>query len=148
MTNLILALIAIESGGNHLALGDHGRAVGCLQIRREVIEDVNRVYGTRYSRFDCFDRLASINICRLYLYHYGAKLPAPASVEDLARIWNGGPTGWKKPSTKPYWAKVQPILTSSAVCDDRKSSKGRQKSRRPKRRSSATIQTALAKRQQ
>ena len=143
MTNLILALIAIESGGNNQAIGDHQLAVGCLQIRREVIEDVNRIYSTRYSRFDCFDRLASINICRLYLYHYGSKLPAPASVEDLARIWNGGPTGWKKPSTKPYWAKVQQILTCVSA-DARKSSKRPRQSQSRKLKSAATSRSALA----
>ncbi len=131
MITLILALIAVESGGDDFALGDETRAVGCLQIRREVLEDVNRIYGTNYSRFDCLDRLKSVNICQMYLRHYGAKLPAPASVEDLARIWNGGPTGWKKGSTKPYWGKVQRALSASSA--DRRSNTSRQQSPPPRR---------------
>ena len=37
---LIPALIAVESGGNIAAIGDHGNAVVCLQIHAECIADV------------------------------------------------------------------------------------------------------------
>lgn len=110
MLNLLLALIAIESGGNDLAVGDGGRALGCLQIRREVIEDVNRVYGTRFVMAHRRDREMSLRICELYLTHWASQLPVPATPEHLARIWNGGPKGWQKNATLPYWAKVQAEL--------------------------------------
>jgi hypothetical protein len=32
------------------------------------------------------------------------------TLEDKARIWNGGPGGWKKSATIVYWAKVQKAI--------------------------------------
>ena len=40
--NLIERMIVVESNGNNSAVGDRGRAKGCLQIQRGVIRDVNR----------------------------------------------------------------------------------------------------------
>jgi hypothetical protein len=31
-------------------------------------------------------------------------------MEDAARIWNGGPNGWKKKATDSYWQKVARAL--------------------------------------
>jgi len=105
---LIAAIILVESGGNNLAVGDEGKAIGCLQIHKEVIDDVNRVYRTNYVWPDsAFDRLFSVAICRLYLKHYA---PAHATSKQLARIWNGGPKGYKKSATLKYWNKVNSKL--------------------------------------
>ena len=30
--------------------------------------------------------------------------------EAIARIHNGGPMGWRKESTKPYWEKVKKAM--------------------------------------
>ena len=46
ITNLITALIAVESSGNDMAIGDNGRALGPLQIHRGVVLDVNRITGS------------------------------------------------------------------------------------------------------
>lgn len=113
MMALILALILVESGGDDAARGDRGLALGCLQITPRVIEDVNRVYGTRYRRADCLDRQRSIEICERYLSHWGSKLPRVPTAEDLARIWNGGPQGWNRRATDPYWIKVRQVLPTS-----------------------------------
>jgi hypothetical protein len=47
----------------------------------------------------------------IYLMHYGEKYRAETgrlpTDETFARIWNGGPTGWRKLSAKGYWARVQ-----------------------------------------
>ena len=32
------------------------------------------------------------------------------TAETYARIWNGGPDGWKKPTTAAYWRKVRAKL--------------------------------------
>ena len=32
---------------------------------------------------------------------------APTTAETYARIWNGGPDGWRKPTTAAYWRKVR-----------------------------------------
>ena len=100
---LLAALLAVESGGNDLAIGDNGRARGALQIHAGVVQDVNRHHGTRYTHRDMHDRAKAVRVCELYLATY-----APgASPEVQARVWNGGPRGASKPATMGYWARVK-----------------------------------------
>ena len=106
---LMSALIVVESAGNPKAVGARGEA-GCLQITQGCIEDVNRINGhVIFSREDCFLRSRSIAICQLYINHYATRerLGHEPTDEDRARIWNGGPNGWKSPATLPYWRKVE-----------------------------------------
>jgi hypothetical protein len=102
-SRLIEALVQIESKGNDDAVGDNGRAVGCLQIHKEVVDDVNRHYGTFYTYDDRKCPIKSREICRKYLVMHGG---IRSTDEKYARIWNGGPKGHKKKSTKRYWRKV------------------------------------------
>lgn len=100
---LLAALLAVESEGNDLAIGDHGRARGALQIHAGVVVDVNRHHGTTYRHADMHDRAKAVRVASLYLATY-----APgASLEVQARVWNGGPRGATKASTLGYWAKVR-----------------------------------------
>jgi hypothetical protein len=110
---VITALIAIESGGNPLAVGDHGEARGVLQIHQCVIADVNRFAHTRYTWDDAWDEGKSVAICVLYVRHYATpqRLGHAPTAEDVARVWNGGPDGWKKPSTRRYWQGVSARLS-------------------------------------
>jgi hypothetical protein len=104
LTNLITALIAVESGGNDMAIGDGGRAIGPLQIHRAVVVDVNRITGSHYRHQDMTNRAQARAVCEAYLRHYGRG----ATTEQLARKWNGGgPAGDKKRATKAYWEKVK-----------------------------------------
>ena len=98
---LLSALIQIESGGNDLAKGRHGE-LGALQIRPIMVRDVNRIMGTRYTHQQVTNRTISIFIANAYLSHYGKHL----SDESLARLWQGGPRGAKKPSTRAYGRRV------------------------------------------
>lgn len=111
--NLINSLITVESNGNNSAIGDKGKAKGCLQIWDCVIKDVNRIYKKKYTKQDCFNRSKAIEICQLYLLHYGKnyekKTGKKVTAEILSRIWNGGPDGWQKESTLEYWNKVQKV---------------------------------------
>lgn len=118
----IAALITVESGGNDHAIGDNGQAVGCLQIHPCVVEDVNRVLYSarapyRYLRDDRASRHSSVNMLRVYLRHYATKerLGREPSLEDLARIWNGGPDGYKKPATRAYWIKVRTAMENGVT---------------------------------
>ena len=106
---IIAACIAVESGGNPLALGDHGEARGVLQIHRCVVEDVNRFAHTHYTWDDAWNVEKSEKIFSLYVGHYDTpqRLGHAATDEDMARTWNGGPNGWKKPCSIPYWKRVQ-----------------------------------------
>jgi hypothetical protein len=109
ITKLIPALIAIESGGDPNAVGDNGRSLGILQIQAAVVQDVNAWYGTHYRHADAFEPAYAREICRVYLLRWATekRLGRQPTFEDMARIWNGGPNGWKKKSTVKYWEKVQ-----------------------------------------
>lgn len=106
---LILGLIFVESGGNDKAL--NGEAAGCLQITPILVKDVNRIARTNFTLEDRFDRDKSIEMAQIYLTHYGKvytkKTGKEPDFEIYARIWNGGPNGWKKSSTEDYWLKVK-----------------------------------------
>jgi soluble lytic murein transglycosylase-like protein len=98
---LLSALIQIESGGNDLAKGRHGE-LGALQIKPILVRDVNRIMGTSYTHQQVTNRTTAIFIANAYLSHYGRNL----SDESLARLWQGGPRGAKKSSTRAYARRV------------------------------------------
>jgi hypothetical protein len=106
ISNLITALIIVESSGNDLAVGDGGKAIGPLQIHKAVIVDVNRITGSSYRHQDMTNRAQARAVCEAYLKAYGKG----ATPEQLARRWNGGPRGDTRPSTEAYWAKVKKHL--------------------------------------
>ena len=106
LSNLITALIMVESSGNDLAIGDGGRALGPLQIHRGVVLDVNRITGSHYRHQDMTNRAQARAVCEAYLRHYGRG----KTTEQLARIWNGGPTGDRKAATLAYWRKVEKAI--------------------------------------
>ena len=106
ITNLITALIAVESNGNDFAIGDNGRALGPLQIHKAVVLDVNRVTGSRHRWEDMTNRVLARKVCQAYLERYGKG----CTTEQLARKWNGGPSGDRKPATLGYWRKVEAAI--------------------------------------
>lgn len=113
-TTFLAAIALVESGGDPQAAGDGGRALGCLQIHHQVVQDVNRVYRLHLSHRDALDPVKARLICRLYLDHYGrryCRLTGKVDTLDiLARIWNGGPDGWRKPATEKYGQRVRAAL--------------------------------------
>ena len=120
---LISAMLTVESGGDFHAVGDGGKALGVLQIHKEVIADVNRIYKTQFRHEDALNPTLAKEICEMYLRHYGgealrrirpgefAQGDAGAS-EICARIWNGGPRGHLKKATEGYWEKVRKQLST------------------------------------
>lgn len=106
---LIAALITVETGGCRnpdLAIGDGGLAIGALQIHRAVVVDVNRIAGISYTHAQMTNRVAARRVCEIYLSRYASG----KTNEEAARIWNGGPTGYKKSATLAYWNKVKKHL--------------------------------------
>ena len=62
---------------------------------------------------DRSDRIKSLRMAEIYLTHYGRHLKkkgVEVNMEVLSRVWNGGPTGYKKESTEKYWEKVKKEL--------------------------------------
>jgi hypothetical protein len=105
---LLAALIAVESNGNDLARGRHGD-LGALQVRPCVVADVNRMAGTHFRWAEMTNRWAALGVFRIYTGRYctEARLGRPVTDQDLARVWNGGPNGWKRRKTVAYWKRVQ-----------------------------------------
>ena len=110
--SLINAIIKVESNDNVNAIGDNGKAVGCMQIWKVVVDDVNKVSKLKYNYNDRFNKEKSIEIFKLYINKYATakRLGRTPTDEDVARIWNGGPNGFKKAGTKQYWLKVKAEL--------------------------------------
>lgn len=115
MTNIIvtaLLIAALEGAetdhGRNITVGSYGE-LGILQIQEQVVQDVNRIYGTGYKHTDALNRVHARTICTVYLdywgRHYHKRTGKRPTNEVLARIWNGGPMGWIKPATKRYWIK-------------------------------------------
>lgn len=110
---LISKLILVESSGQDNAIGDKKlvhKAYGPLQIRQQCVDDVNKRYRTNYRSEDCLgNRKLSVEIFRRYVTMYATekRLGRAPTDEDYARIWNGGPNGWKSSATIAYAAKVR-----------------------------------------
>ena len=122
MKALIIALLPIlcqvESGNNPAALGDYSsgeyRAVGCLQIWKIVVDDVNRIQKKEVFTYkDRSDRIKSLRMAEIYLTHYGKhyekKTGHKANMEVLAAIWCSGPTGYKKMNQKGVRNYIQKV---------------------------------------
>jgi len=112
-TELIQSIIMVESSNNDSAYCASEDAVGCLQIRRVMVRDVNRILKSqgnesRYKMKDRWNRSKSIEIFDIYCEHY--KLTTD---EHKARCWNGGPKGNTKESTIKYWNKIKKLWTKT-----------------------------------
>lgn len=109
------AIATVESNNNDQAVGDKGRAVGRYQIWKIVVDDVNRIIGKKHFTYeDRKDPIKAKQMCAIYIAHYSRvyerKTGKKATAEIKARIWNGGPNGWRKESTQKYWNKVKACL--------------------------------------
>lgn len=101
---LLPAIEQVESGGDPNAVGDKGKAVGILQIQPIMVRDCNRIAGeSRWTMADRLDPDKSRAMFRVYSEHYSRG----AGDEVVARRWNSGPTGDKKPVSVKYWNKVR-----------------------------------------
>lgn len=111
--DLLDAIEQVESGGDSNAVGDGGAAIGAYQIHKIYVDDVNRLFGETFTYEDRWNRLKSRWMTRWYIQYYASVTQPQSEIqyfEYAARIHNGGPNGWKKESTKPYWEKVKRFL--------------------------------------
>jgi len=111
-THLLSAIMFVESSYNDSAYHKGEDAVGCLQIRKCMVDDVNRILRRQKSdvRFiydDRWLRSKSIKMFDIYCKHYGL-----TTAEQIARCWNGGPRGMQNEMTAGYWKKVKNQLDS------------------------------------
>ena len=102
------AIRFVEStDGRYLGDQDGGTSHGPYQISKAYLDDANEYAGTDYTLRDVIDdeTMARTVMC-FYWCRYAPK-DRPATLEILARIHNGGPKGYEKESTLPYWKKVK-----------------------------------------
>ena len=106
-SHLLSALMFVESSYDDSAYNANEDAVGCLQIRKCMVNDVNRILRKqksliRYSYDDRWMRHKSIQMFDIYCKHYNLN-----TSEEIARCWNGGPKGMQNKMTVGYWKKVE-----------------------------------------
>ena len=104
---IISAIMFVESSYNNFAYNPNEDAVGCLQIRRCMVDDINRILERknsllRFSYNDRWSRKKSIQMFEIYRKYYNLN-----TYEKIARCWNGGPNGLYKSTTTDYWNKVK-----------------------------------------
>jgi hypothetical protein len=103
VASLLNAIRRVESGGNDMAIGDGGAARGPLQIHRALwTETCHRMRWDWKWPQDAHSWNRSCAVAVAYWRHYGMTTP-----EQMARSWNGGPTGPSKTATLAYWRKVK-----------------------------------------
>ena len=114
---LLAALIAVESSGDPDAVGDNGLAFGCLQLHAAYVQDAAQWAGEAWTHEDAFNLELARKIVRAYMARYATekRLGKSPTYEDIARIHNGGPNGFKKAATDGYWLKVKKELEQLGI---------------------------------
>ena len=98
------AVVAVESGGDKNAAGDHGQARGLAQCHRGAWQDGCKALGVKW---DYATGARDYAKCRAVFFAYASRYGAKTN-EQRARCWNAG-SGWKHKikATNGYWAKVK-----------------------------------------
>jgi len=107
--NLLDAMYTVESNRGKITVGDDGKAIGPYQIWREYWHDAvefDKTIGGKYE--DCMNKAYAEKIVRAYWKRYA---PKGATIEQLARIHNGGPKGHTRTATLKYWNKIVKEMT-------------------------------------
>jgi len=112
MIDVIDAIMEVESSNNDSAYNAYEDAVGCLQIRKCMVDDINRILkrkdtAIRYTYNDRWIRQKSLEMFYIYCGHYKLN-----TAQQIARCWNGGPRGINNPATVGYWEKVKNKINS------------------------------------
>ena len=112
LDTILLAIMFVESSYNDSAYKADEDAVGCLQIRKCMVNDVNRILKyqkspLRFTYNSRWYRDSSIQMFEIYCDHYNL-----VTAEEIARCWNGGPRGIDNPATVGYWEKVKDEINS------------------------------------
>jgi hypothetical protein len=107
---LLDAIRMVESSDGKNLVGDGGKAIGPYQIHKCYWQDAVQFdpsIGGSYK--DCMNRAYSERIVIAYLNRYATtkRIGSKPTYEDMARIHNGGPNGYKSSKTEGYWEKVE-----------------------------------------
>ena len=111
LASLFAAIAQVESES-----GKTSRNV--YQLTRRYVDDVNRISTPEAFLYeDRLDRAKAERMMCIYLEYYGRRhqiqTGMQTTAEVLARIHNGGPDGWRRPSTLNYWKKVKAAMDAA-----------------------------------
>ena len=92
---------------------DGGNAI-VYQIWESYWKDATEFSNLGGKYRDCFVPEYVDRVVRCYMKRYATprRLGREATMQDIARIHNGGPNGYKKQATLKYWKKVEKILNA------------------------------------
>ena len=116
---LLDAIKQVESRGDPCAIGDNGRSLGAYQIMQAYYTDALEYNprlgdgGRTYSDvWGIGSEAYSEEVIASYMGRYATpgRLGRQPTNEDIARIHNGGPDGYKRTSTVSYWERVETEL--------------------------------------
>ena len=112
MTDVLAAIRIVESNDDPNAVGDGGDSIGCYQIQKCYWLDAKEFSDLGGTYLDCYNRGYADRTVRFYMARYATerRLGREVTQEDVARIHNGGPNGYKKECTKKFWKKVEVVL--------------------------------------
>ena len=83
----------------HDVVGDNGAAYGHYQIHKVMVDDYNRITGSKASHTDVFDPAFGEMVAYAVLKHYAKHIQASGvtpTADHLLFIWNGGGGEWKR----------------------------------------------------
>ena len=114
MTDVLAAIRIVESNDDPDAVGDGGDSIGCYQIQKCYWLDAKEFSDLGGTYLDCYNRGYADRTVRFYMARYATerRLGREVTQEDIARIHNGGPNGYKKECTKKFWKKVEVVLNA------------------------------------
>ena len=114
LTRVLQAIRIVESNNTPSAVGDGGNAIGVYQIWESYWKDATEFSNLGGKYRDCFIPEYADRVVRCYMKRYATprRLGREATMQDIARIHNGGPNGYKKQATLKYWEKVEKILNA------------------------------------
>ena len=116
------AIAKVETGGSidpDCEVGDDGKAYGWYQIWETYYKDdvefnpsLSNGGKTWKNTKGHGSKAYSEEVMQSYMNRYAteARLGRTPTNEDIARIHNGGPDGYKEESTLKYWEKVKKYL--------------------------------------
>lgn len=116
LSDVIKAIMYIESKNNVNAVSNDGQCVGIMQIKKIVVDDCNEYlkskgHKTFYSYDDRFSKDKSIEMFLLVQERYKnyKKHRSKNDIEHIIRIWNGG-CNYTVAKTDDYYKNVMNVL--------------------------------------
>jgi hypothetical protein len=103
----------IESNNKDFTIGDGGRAYGRYQIHQICLKGSGLMDLLRYTHHDMFDSTKAEQVfwatMGIHSHTFAQRHGRYPTYEELARMWNGGPNGYKKQSTLNYLKKFRKL---------------------------------------